>query len=221
MLLLFAVENRGADSSESGSCAETLDQFLPISRRHRVQTQCHPATIREDLVPWDPLCWSQMEHNGTHLKKYQDFFFLKKNCLIWVSLNVLIAYCARDLHLDCILIACCLHAVYMLSTCCLHISLLWMHLRSVELLFLFGCCRMLPPRSRSQFFPFLSGQGLCLTSVWYCQIGSETELNSLRLRWAFAQVAQSRTCSNVQLMFPDLQRLKEVNSNDPSSPASR
>ena len=88
MLLLFAVENRGADSSESGSCAETLecfglwalgfvvDQFLRISRRHRVQTQCHPATIREDLVPWDPLCSSQMEHNGTHLKKYQDIFFV-------------------------------------------------------------------------------------------------------------------------------------------------
>ena len=87
-----------------------------------------------------------------HISKIINIFLYIFFCLIWVSLNVLIAYCARDLHLDCMLSACCLHAVYILSTCCLHISLLWMHLRSVELLFLFGCCRMLPPRSRFFFF---------------------------------------------------------------------
>ena len=170
-----------------------------------------------------------------HISKIINIFLYIFFCLIWVSLNVLIAYCARDLHLDCMLSACCLHAVYILSTCCLHISLLWMHLRSVELLFLFGCCRMLPPRSRFFFF-----------SQWP-RFGAWPQYGIVRLdrklswtRCAFVgpsrklrnqgHVPMFNSCSQIcREMFCfarfaesiSEQRLKEVNSNDPSSPASR
>ena len=94
VLLFFAVESRGADSSGSFSknflgstastalklwmlcgCADALGfgpwDGVDRSRRHWVQTQYHPATIREDLVPWDPLyCWSQMEQTSRILKIY-------------------------------------------------------------------------------------------------------------------------------------------------------